>query len=297
MAQGVEGFHLASEFIRPDGVDWGFFDGKKQVTARLPFSEITEIVASRNDVPSALMDLILTFEEAHKGEEVFILHVSTGNQLQPLMLHPQVSRSVIINGLVDSRSLKVQRVSSIDELLVVFDTLQRRTENGLKVLLLLDRLDDLFALWRREEKKESLTKHSIAQKRKEYVARESLFRTPGRKHDFWPESDPFYTENSQIPQCMDKLTYLLSTKEVIACWIRSKSETEPHKQGHNLLKDERNGPTEGWKEGEVLWSSSLRHGPVAKVGGKLPPFGEAWKQRVPTVLTYATPPPEKEGNG
>ena len=78
----------------------GFFDGKKQVTARLPFSEIKKIVASRNNAPSALMELILTFEEAHKGRGSFHPACDTGNQLQPLILHLQVSRSVIMNGLV-----------------------------------------------------------------------------------------------------------------------------------------------------------------------------------------------------
>jgi hypothetical protein len=284
----MQGFNLAYEFLRPAPVKWNLFDGSKQVQAQLPFSEVTEIAACREDVPSCLLDLILTFEGAHKSEEIFILHVSCGNNLQPLLLHPQVSNSTIINGLVNSRSLKVKTVSSTDELLQTLDTLQRHTEPDLKVLLMLDRLDDLFAVWRRDEKKESLSKHDIALRRRNYIVRESLSRSPGRKYDFWPEADPFYLEDSLIPQCMDKLTNLLSTKQVVATWIRSKSGVGPRHHGKHLVKEERNGPRiDGWRDGEVLWSPSLRHGPVG-YDGKLSPYGEAWKERVPNIVNYAT---------
>ena len=107
----MDGFKLANEFLCPTPVEWRLFDGSKEVVARLPFSEVTEIAACREDVPSCLLDLILTFSDAYKSEDIFILHVSCGNNLQPLLLHPQVSKSATINDLVKSRSLKVKTVS------------------------------------------------------------------------------------------------------------------------------------------------------------------------------------------
>ena len=284
----IKGFFLASDLVRPSPIKWDVFDGSKRITHPLTFGAIIEVVMCKEDLPSCVLDLILTFEKALKNEEIFILYTSSGNSLQPLLLHPAVSDSVVINGLVDSRSLKMQTISSVHELLQVLDTLLQKLESHLKVLLLLDDLDDLFYLWRRKERKETLNKVDLARKRKDYVARESLGRGTGQDSTLWPESDPFYQDGSKIPQTLDKLSLLLSTKNVVAVWIRTK-HVGPRRFGDHLMEEERNGPqNERWKEGQVLWSPSLRHGPIARHDGKLPPFGEKWVKMVPTILTYAT---------
>lgn len=234
---------------------------------------MVEIVAHREHVVSCLLELISVFGSSVKPGELFTLCVSTGSSLQPALAHPKVRENATLMEQITSGSLKLQTISSIHELSALLELLHLKIPPEKRVLLLLDRLDDLFGACLGDAS-EADPLHE--EKRKLYCSdqRVNLGRSV-RPSDMTPGEDPNFVDGSGIPSAMDKFRTLLSSKHVAAVWMRS-SYTQAlvfgGAQKESLDNDRGTG---------ILWSS-IRVAAFPKHS----PFSEAFRKLIARVILY-----------
>lgn len=248
----------------------------------LGFGRLSEVVAPREQVSTCLLELITTFGASVTSdeEELFTLCVSIGSSLEPALAHPKASENEVIVAQLKSGNLKQQSIGSVHELCAVLELLIVKIPKGKKVLLLLDRLDDLFGACLGDAASSDL-RHEGERKalEKEYCSdqRVNLGRRSVRPSDMTASEDPNFVEGSGIPLALDKLRVLLSSHHVAAVWVRS-SYTQAMVFGGSRAETR-----DAEKEAGILWSSSLRQAAFSKPS----PFAEAFKKLAPTVIHYA----------
>jgi hypothetical protein len=287
----MESMILASDLMERGGsVSFKFLTRDAQLKdmsteVALQFGQMVEVVAHREEIGNCSLDLIMGAGASVEQEDLFVLHVSIGSTLQPLLLHPIVSANPTIKALVESQTLKVQTLSSMRELCALLELLQVSIPpgSGRKVVLLLDRLDDLFGACLGDNDKKADTR-PVAERNQAEKQYRTTERIEGGRRSIWPSdmapsSDPAFAEGSDIPIALDKFKSLLASRDVAAVWLRSK-----YVQATAFGLNEHNEPRDGDK-GTVLWSSSLRLGFPGR-DNKPSPFAEAWKRLVPTVYQY-----------
>ena len=265
----------ASDFVARDSLP--FWNGT------LGFGLMAEVVSPREQVTACLLELITTFGGSMQpGEELFTLCVSIGSSFEPALAHPKTRANEVVMAMLNSGNLKLQSITSINELCAVLELLIVTIPKGKKVLLLLDRLDDLFGACL-VDAAGTETRYGGERKapEKEYCSdqRVNLGRRSVRPSDMMLSEDPNFAGGSGIPLALDKFRVLLSSHHVAAIWVRS-SYTQAMVFGGAQTETR-----DADKEAGILWSTSLRQGAFPKPS----PFADAFKKLAPTVINYGGP--------